>query len=44
MANVKQGQTVKSKQWWKHLREWKRTFWKSQRMADKRIIKEQRND
>jgi hypothetical protein len=33
MANKKQGQTVPSPQWWKHLKKWKRVFWKKQRKA-----------
>ena len=38
MANVKKGQNVPSPQWWKHLRDWKRFFWKKQRKADKRSL------
>ncbi|WP_291386405.1 hypothetical protein [Devosia sp.] len=40
MANVKQGQTVPAPQWWKHLREWKRLFWKRQRQDNKRKLGE----
>jgi hypothetical protein len=36
MANVKNGQLVHAPQWWKHLREWKRVFWKRERRASKR--------
>jgi hypothetical protein len=39
MANVKQGNLTKSPQWWRHLRDWKRIFWKSERSAQKREIK-----
>jgi len=39
MASVKKGITVSSPQWWKHLKEWKRVFWKKQRMAFKEEIK-----
>ncbi len=39
MANRKKGQTVAAKQWWRHLRKWKRAFWKEQRRADKRDIR-----
>lgn len=33
MATVKKGTHVASPQWWKHLRDWKRTFWKKERKA-----------
>jgi hypothetical protein len=39
MANVKQGQTVPAPQWWKHLRDWKRLFWKKQRADNRRLAK-----
>ena len=39
MANVKQGNLTKSPQWWKHLKDWKRIFWKSERQAQNRNIK-----
>lgn len=39
MANVKQGNLNKSPQWWKHLKDWKRVFWKSERQAQKKDIK-----
>lgn len=35
MANVKKGITVRAPQWWRHLRSWKRVFWKKQRKADR---------
>lgn len=38
MANVKQGNISKPPQWWKHLRDWKRIFWKSERKTYKRFI------
>ena len=38
MANVKQGNLTKSPQWWKHLKDWKRVFWKAERQAQKRNI------
>lgn len=34
MASVKRGVLVRSPQWWKHLRDWKRTFWKRHRKAE----------
>jgi hypothetical protein len=39
MANVKKGQTVRPPQWWKHLRDWKRIFWKKQRRAFRHELK-----
>ena len=44
MANVKQGNKTSAPQWWKHLRDWKRVFWKSERMAQKKAIKNERSD
>lgn len=41
MANVKKGNMTKPPQWWKHLKEWKRFFWKKERKAQKKQIKEQ---
>jgi hypothetical protein len=41
MANVKKGQITPPPQWWAHLRDWKRIFWKRERQAHKKeIIKE----
>ncbi len=34
-----QGILTRSPQWWKHLRDWKRVFWKSERQAQKKVIK-----
>ena len=39
MANVKQGNKTRAPQWWKHLRDWKKVFWKSERQAQKESIK-----
>ena len=39
MANVKKGVLTRPPQWWKHLRDWKRIFWKSERKAHKKEIK-----
>jgi hypothetical protein len=39
MANVKKGTTVPPPQWWKHLRSWKRIFWKKQRKAHNKELK-----
>lgn len=41
MANVKKGQLVPSPQWWKHLKDWKRVFWKKERKASDRDAKKQ---
>jgi hypothetical protein len=35
MANVKRGQLTSPPQWWRHLRRWKRVFWKAERKAAK---------
>jgi len=43
MANVKKGTLTSPPQWWKHLRDWKRVFWKSERQAQKRDIKNDRD-
>ena len=44
MANVKQGNLKPSPQWWKHLRDWKRVFWKSERKAQNKSIKKELNE
>lgn len=41
MANVKQGNLTKPPQWWKHLKEWKRIFWKAERKEQKRATKDE---
>jgi len=38
MASVKKGTITHSPQWWKHLKEYKRTFWKAERKAHKKEI------
>ena len=38
MASVKKGTMTRPPQWWKHLKEWKRVFWKSERQAHKKEI------
>jgi hypothetical protein len=35
MATVKKGILTRAPQWWKHLRDWKRTFWKRHRKAER---------
>lgn len=44
MANVKKGNLTGPPQWWKHLRDWKRGFWKSERQAHKKDIKDREKD
>lgn len=44
MANVKKGNLTKPPQWWKHLRDFKRWFWKSERVAHKKNIVGQLNE
>ena len=39
MAHAQKDQLTPPPQWWKHLKEWKRFFWKSERQAHKRSIK-----
>ena len=40
MAQNHKGQLTPSPQWWKHLRDWKRVFWKTERHAQKKDIKD----
>lgn len=44
MASVKKGILAKSPQWWKHLRSFKRTFWRRNRQAERREITAETND
>lgn len=44
MATVKKGVLTRSPQWWKHLRDWKRFFWKAERKAAQRVAKAGRDD
>ncbi len=41
MANVKKGNVTAPPQWWKHLRDWKRIFWKKERRNQAGAIKRQ---
>ena len=43
MANVKQGNLTRPPQWWKHSKDWKRVFWKAERKAQQRDVKERLN-
>jgi hypothetical protein len=39
MATVKKGMLTKTGEWWKHLRETKRVFWKGERQAVRKLIR-----
>lgn len=39
MANVKKGNMTPPPQWWKHLKDWKRVFWKKERKNQQRQIR-----
>ncbi len=39
MANVKKSNLTTAPQWWKHLKEFKRVFWKAERKAHREAIK-----
>jgi hypothetical protein len=42
MANKRKGQLTVSKEWAKHLRKfWQRQFWKAERTAGKKLIREE---
>ena len=41
MATQKAGILTRSPQWWKHLRRWKRVFWKRERKAASRAARGQ---
>ena len=41
MATQKKGVLTRSRpQWWRHLRRWKRTFWKGERQTVQRTVRE----
>lgn len=42
MATVKRGILTRSAVWWKHLRDWKRVFWKKERKAAQREAQKER--
>jgi len=44
MAHKKKGILTQAPQWWKHLREWKRIFWKAERQAQKKDVQERKDD
>lgn len=39
MATKKKGILTPSPQWWRHLRDWKRVFWKKHRKAEQRMAR-----
>lgn len=39
MATVKKGILTRAPQWWRHLRDWKRIFWKRERGTARRDAK-----
>jgi hypothetical protein len=39
MSTAKHNTRAKSPQWWKHLRDWKRLFWKRERKAHNKEIR-----
>lgn len=41
MAHVQKGILVRPPQWWKHLRDWKRVFWKRHRKAERRLAEKE---
>jgi hypothetical protein len=44
MVSAKRGMLVGAPQWWRHLRAWKRVFWKRQRKAEQREIEREVRD
>lgn len=44
MGNVRKGHLTPSPQWAKHLRDWKRFFWKGERQAVKDEVRDQVSD
>ena len=41
MATVKKGMLTTTGEWWKHLRDTKRVFWKAERQAAQRLIRQE---
>lgn len=44
MAHKHKGQLTAAPQWWKHLKEYKRIFWKAERKAQQRDIQSRLKD
>lgn len=42
MSTKKKGQTTVCKEWWQHLRKYKRFFWKRERAKTKELINSDR--
>jgi hypothetical protein len=41
MATIKKGTLAKPRQWWKHMKDYKKVFWHEERQKIKRDIKKQ---
>lgn len=41
MATVKNGLLTRAPQWWRHLRDFKRVFWKKERKAAQRAARKE---
>jgi len=39
MAHKRKGQLTPAHQWWRHLKDWKRFFWKRERKAQAQDVK-----
>lgn len=44
MASTKKGTLAKPLQWWKHLKEYKKIFWKTERRLTKKDIRKRLDD
>ena len=44
MASTKKGTLAKPLQWWKHLKEYKKIFWKTERRLTKKDIRKRLED
>ena len=44
MASIKKGTLAKPLQWWKHLKEYKKIFWKTERRLTKKDIRKRLDD
>jgi len=41
MATMKKGILICAPQWWKHLRDWKRVFWRKHRKVEKQFTRQE---
>ena len=44
MSSIKKGTLAKPLQWWKHLKEYKKIFWKTERRLTKKDIRKRLDD